>query len=279
MTPEEEVKQLARKLGASLVGIASVAEINKYAPPGHRPDDILVGARSVIVFGGIHSLHGSFRSPDHRTHYRNRDFPRTSSGLAMALAKFIESNYGYYSVAAIPPSTGLNPSLSMKLCAEIAGLGTRSMAAGTILNPELGLPNFGICLTTMPLATDSRMEEDVCPHISCVRRWEKEGTTPCLEVCPECLSGELERGRIKWMRYDRRICSTRAQTEGSSPLLRTMIDGINEPDPEVRKTILLSSFYRRVMDANAVGAIFGECGECLRNCPICVQARTLNTKH
>ena len=42
MTPEEEIKQLALQRGAGLVGIASVTDIDRYAPPGHRPDDILL---------------------------------------------------------------------------------------------------------------------------------------------------------------------------------------------------------------------------------------------
>ena len=37
MTPEEEIKQLALERGAEMVGIASVVEIDRYAPPGHRP--------------------------------------------------------------------------------------------------------------------------------------------------------------------------------------------------------------------------------------------------
>ncbi len=52
MTLEEEIKQLGIQRGADQVGIASVARINEYAPPGHRPDDILIGAKSVVVFAG-----------------------------------------------------------------------------------------------------------------------------------------------------------------------------------------------------------------------------------
>ena len=62
MTTEEEIKQFTIEQGADLVGIASVADINRYAPPGHRPDDVLTGAKSVVVFakrpiqGAWHSL-------------------------------------------------------------------------------------------------------------------------------------------------------------------------------------------------------------------------------
>jgi len=277
LTPEEEIKQLGIQQGADIVGIASVADINKYAPPGHRPDDILTGAKSTIVFSK-RSIRGGWHSPDYRTSYSNQTAADILPSIAIAIAELIESKYGYYSLAEIPPSIGLNPSLSQKLCAEMAGLGTRSMAAGTLLNRELGLLTLGVCITAMPLVADVPMKEPVCPHPSCVKLWERRGTTPCLKTCPECLSGELEGGEIKWMRYDRRICFTRAQTEGTSTLLRTLLEAVNEPAPEVRRGILLGSFPRRVVEAIASGVVFGQCDECLRYCPICIRARTLKVK-
>ncbi len=276
MTLEEEIKRLVRGHGAEVVGIASVADINRYAPPGYRPDDILIGAKSVITFAGQIAIRGAWRSPDYRTHYHNRD--RSSVGIAMALAKFIESKYGYYSLPEVPPPVGFNPSLSMKLCAEMAGLGTRSMAAGIILNQKLGMISISICLTTMPLIADGAMKELVCPHHSCLKLWERRQTVPCLEACPECLSGELEGGRIKWMRYDRRICSTRAQSFGRGSFQRILLEGANEPNPEVRRSILLGSFYRQVVAAVTSGAVVAQCVECTRNCPVCLQARSLKVK-
>ncbi|MFQ5874091.1 MAG: hypothetical protein ACE5JL_09850 [Dehalococcoidia bacterium] len=278
MTPEEEIKQLGIQRGADQVGIASVAHINEYASPGHRPDDILIGAKSVVVFAGRVTPRGAWRSPNYRTHYANRDFPRIRTGIAMAVAKFIESKHGYYSIGQIPPPIGFNPSLSFKLCAEMAGLGTRSMAAGILLNRELGLMNLSVCITTMPLTADQPMTEPVCPHPSCVDLWERRRSIPCLEVCPESLSGELERGRIKWMRYDRRICSTRAQNEGMGALLRTLLEGANEPDSERRRSVLLGSFSRGVIEAVASGNVTGQCSECVRVCPIHREAQKLKAK-
>jgi len=196
----------------------------------------------------------------------------------MVVAKFIESKYGYYSIGQVPPPIGFNPSLSFKLCAEMAGLGTRSMAAGILLNRELGLLNFSVCITTMSLTADQPMTDPVCPHPSCVDLWQKHKSTPCLDVCPECLSGELEGERIKWMRYDRRICSTRAQNEGMGALQRIVLEGTNEPDPERRKTILLGSFSRAVIEAVASGNVTGQCSECVRVCPIHREAQKLTAK-
>lgn len=275
MTPEEEIKQFALQRGAELAGIASVTDINEYAPAGHRPDDFLKGAKSVIVMAGRSTTRGGWRSPDYRSPVANLDFFRIRGGIVLAIAKHIESQYGYYAVAETPPPTGFNASLSLKLCAEMAGLGTRTLAGGVLMNRELGVFNLAAVITTMPLKADSPAQELVCPHPSCVKRWQKERTTPCLEVCPECLSGELEDGRIKWMRYDRRICSTRAQTLSPVSYQRLLLEAVNEPDPGRRKSILLGSFARNAMQAVTIGPSVSQCGECFRYCPIDLQARTL----
>ncbi|MBI4187206.1 MAG: hypothetical protein HY530_06885 [Chloroflexi bacterium] len=277
MTLEEEVKQFAVQQGADLVGIASVADINRYAPPGHRPDDILTGAKSVITFSKTRLVKGAWYSSDYRTPYYNNVWG-ILPGIATAVAQFIESEYGYYSVYQIP-DIGLNPSLSLKLCAEMAGLGTRSMAAGIILNPKVGMLSIGACITTMPLKADGPMTEPVCPHPSCVKLWEKRHTTPCLDACHQCLSGEIAEGRIKWMRYDRRICATRAMTEGPSALLRALREAANEPDAGMRRSILLGSFTQRVFEMVAASTYYAQCFECTRNCPVCIEARTIRVKN
>jgi len=278
MTPEQEIKQMGLERGADQVGIASVARIDELAPAGHRPDDILIGAKTVIVFAGRTTPRGAWRSPDYRTHYHNREFPRVRTGVAMAVAKFIESKFGYYAIGQVPPPTGFNPSLSFKLCAEMAGLGTRSMAAGILLNRKLGLLNFSVCITTMPLNADEPMTDPVCPHPSCVELWGKQQSTPCLDVCPECLSGELEGDTIKWMRYDRRVCSTRAQNEGMGALQRLIVEGVSESDPVKRKTLLLGSFSRGVIEAISSGNVTGQRSECVRVCPIHRDAQKLKPK-
>ena len=73
-SPEEKIKKLGVKLGANLVGIASVEDINKYAPEGHRPDDLLMGAKSAIVFAGQLTPKGAWRSRNYLLHHSNRSF-------------------------------------------------------------------------------------------------------------------------------------------------------------------------------------------------------------
>jgi len=273
--PEEDIKQLAIQRGAELVGIASVADINEYAPSGHRPDDFLSGAKSVIVIAGRPTTRGAWHSPDYRSHTANLDFFRIRGGIALAIAKFIEAKYGYYAIGDTPPAVGYNGSLSLKLCAEMAGLGNRTLAGGVIMTRELGVINLAAVVTTMPLKADGPVKELVCPHPSCVKRWARDRTTPCLVTCPECLSGELEDGQIKWMRYDRRICSNRAQNLSPNSFQRLLLEGINEPNMGKRKSMLLGSFARSAVLAIAIGPVVGQCGECFRHCPVVLRAQTL----
>ena len=46
----QKVKEYARSLGARLVGVADAGRC-ALAPRGHRPEDFLPGARSVVVVG------------------------------------------------------------------------------------------------------------------------------------------------------------------------------------------------------------------------------------
>ena len=45
-----QVKDYVSELGASTVGVASIDRFDG-APKGHRPEDLLPGANSVVVFG------------------------------------------------------------------------------------------------------------------------------------------------------------------------------------------------------------------------------------
>ncbi len=53
------------------------------------------------------------------------------------------------------------------------------------------------------------------------------------------------------------------------------MEAAKEPDPEIRRSMLLGSFSRSALQAVAFAAVVAQCFECLRNCPICIQARTL----
>lgn len=279
-TPEQVIKDLAKSSGALITGIASVDEINRYAPKGYQPSDLLLGARSVIVFAGPMALAGAYRSPSSRVRGVNRSFPVIRSRIAFNIAQFIEKEYGHYCIyEPVGTSHGLIPFFSVKLCAELAGLGTRSMAAGIIMHPEYGMLSFSFVITTMELKADGAMSIPACPHPSCVTMWEKQQTTPCLDACPDCLSGEMENGRIKWMKYYRHLCMTRAQSMGIYAFQKAFSSIIEEPDPEKRKMMALSSSFNRMISSIANSTeLVGQCSVCVVRCPLVAKQYTLKPK-
>ena len=137
METATEIKEKTLAMGARAVGIASVEAINRFAPPGHRPSDQLKGAQSVVVLGGGEPTGGAWKTGTNRV-LGSIGYNRGQlASSARQLSYFIEERYGY---CAIPIPTGdwvgHYPYMSLKVCAEMAGLGTRSMAAGILLNQQ-----------------------------------------------------------------------------------------------------------------------------------------------
>ena len=130
----DRIKQLGLETGAVVVGVADVAAFNEFVPEGHRPDDILPGAKSVVVAGGRGPTAGSWRCPDYRVmEITGYDFRENVAIHVMC--DFIEREYGYAALQApVLPTAGHRPPMSMMLAAVLAGLGTRSLAANIILN-------------------------------------------------------------------------------------------------------------------------------------------------
>lgn len=267
------IKTFARGKGAPMVGIASVQAINNYAPPGTQPTDILPEAQSVIAVGVESSPGGAWRTPDPRLMgiVSNNRLSQAKS-IADQVAEFIEMEFGYY---AMPYATyalasgGWDPVLSFKLCAELAGIGSRSLAGGMILNKEHGFPYIGVCLTSMPLPTDGPVEEDVCPHPSCIKMWESYGTTPCINICPMCLSGTVDKdGKIESWAYDRHRCAPRANY--TRPRLQNMLQEVmTESDPDRRRLLVHGPEFSHHISAVAnTTEISGQCFECIRVCPV-----------
>jgi len=265
-----EIKEKALAMGAKAAGIASVKAINRFAPAGHRPSDLLKGAQSVVVVGGGEPTAGAWRTGTNRV-LGSIGYNRSQlASVARQLSYFMEERYGYYTIP-IPTGdwVGHYPYMSLKVCAEMAGLGTRSMAAGILLNPQYGLLYFNGVITTMPLPEDGPLGKPVCPHDSCVRLWEKKLTTPCLSSCPDCLSGEIKDGKIRWMEYRQDGCYPRAQTTAMDAFRKLLLEAVNEPDPEQRKAILFGSHFTRAVRSMAYSSeLSAQCFNCLKRCPV-----------
>jgi len=95
---EERIKRYAIECGASVAGIASVEDINRYAPKGHRPGDILPKAKSVVATGGPLYTMGAWRSPNPRITILTEAYPMIRKAVALKVATLIEREYGHYAI-------------------------------------------------------------------------------------------------------------------------------------------------------------------------------------
>ena len=159
----KRIKEVGRRTGATVVGVASVDVFNEFVPKGHRPEDLLPNAKSVVVAGNQGPTAGAWQSPDHRVmEITGYDFRENVAIHVMC--DTIEREYRYQAIQAPSlPTGGHHPPMSMMLAAVLAGLGTRSLAANIILNPEYGLLYYAALITTMPLQPNQRLEKDACP--------------------------------------------------------------------------------------------------------------------
>lgn len=265
------VRTTALKAGASTCGFARAADFELHAPERHRPADLLPGAKSVIVVGGARPRAGDWVSASPWVLESMGTNDRIHS-VARRIAQYIEQEFHYYALF-VPPGleSGMNPFLSMTLAAELAGLGSRSLA-GPILNREFGLLYYSAVITTMPLEPDPPETEPVCPTRACRDQWEQEGTTPCLKTCPAqaggCLDGRLENGKAVRTFYDRERCHTRVHTHWIGGFQKALEAALDEPDKEKRKMILFGDFFTRTLWAMTYSSTnISQCFECMRVCP------------
>jgi len=266
---EARVKQAGLAAGARVVGIAAVEAFRAQVPEGYRPEDILPGARTVVVAGGDGPTAGAWRCPDHRV-MEITGYDLRENVAIHVMCDFIERELGHYAIQAPSLSVhGHEPPMSMMHAAELAGLGSRSLAAHIILNPEYGLLYYAALITTLPLEPDPPLAEPACPHPGCAAMYKRIGTTPCLRVCPACLSGSVKDNRIERSTYDREKCHSRAQTYGIGSFQKSLLQIVNEDDRERRHAMIHGDFFTKSLEAlGFFRDSIAQCFECMRVCPV-----------
>lgn len=280
MQPEEAkraVVEYCRKRGALAVGVADLAACERIAPPGHRPSDLFPRVKSVVALGVGGQTQGAWQLPAKAMAYSGSTEARAYK-VAYGLAFYLEQKFGAPSVYVPPdldPEGGPRvPLQSLKLHAELAGIGARSLAGDILLHPEFGFLYYASVFTELELPADAPLAENPCPAPSCVSMYRQTGRTPCMKFCPaQCLSGEIDaEGRQKLMRYDMAACAELTQEYEAVPkMLAEAVDaqvrsegaeGLLDPD---RKML----WYK--VSAGS-GAWFAQCFECMRVCPIATRA-------
>ncbi len=186
MIAVDELKQFALNSGADLVGVASTERFAE-APPGHRPEDILAGAKAVVVCArripaGV--LDGPATSYQQTMNVLHAQL----DGLACQVALFLEAGGGRaIPVPADEPyrhweaerSYGRGD-LSHKHAAQAAGLG-RLGKSSLLITPQFGhMVHLVSVVTDVDLRPDPVLDWSPCPK-NCTR---------CMQACPAGAIGE-----------------------------------------------------------------------------------------
>ena len=198
--------------------------------------------------------------------------------IAYGLAFMIERQYlerSVYCPPDIDPELGSRvPLQSIKLHAELAGIGARSLAGDILLHPEFGYMYFASVFTELELEPDKPMETNPCPAPSCTDMYKKIGQTPCMKFCPvQCLSGSIsEDGKQADMKYDMAACAE--MTQQYETLATVLAGAMNADTDEERSAMLHRPENKTLWYKMSVGSggLLAQCFECMRVCPIATRA-------
>ena len=284
ITPEEiksSCEAYVKKKGALAFGLANIETLNRTAPKGARPSDMLPRVKSVISIGVGGGTRGSWAA-DAKTLAYIGDTETMAYRIAYGLAFYIEAKFGYRAIFVPPdmdPEKGARvPMQSLKLHAEVAGIGARSMAGDILLHPEYGMMYYASVFTEMEMPPDQPMETNPCPHHSCVELYRKSGQTPCMRFCPvDCLSGSIDdQGQVSEMRYDAHACAEMSQQYEAIPSV--LLDTLDAKDPIERGMALHGPENQVIWYKLSIGAgeLLSLCYECMRVCPITQTAPLAN---
>ncbi len=253
------VKQLAKDLGADLVGIASAKMLNAFPPDPlwpQTPERISPYIKSVIVIAKRIPV-AAFRAKSNiPVQYIDMLVLRKMDRISYALVEALERE-GYPSFVTAAQETDWNYKkasygrLSTRHLGVEAGIGTLGLEVN-ILTPEYGPRIYltGI-LTEHELEPDRIMTEQVCIGESCSR---------CLYSCPS--------DAVKHWGIDKRGCATEAQEFGFTTILKFWEHYIRS-DGKVQRELLkdreVFGFWQGLL--RVVGS-FGDCPRCLAVCPV-----------
>ncbi len=274
---KDQILSYCLRKGALAAGVADLSALERIAPPGHRPSDMMPRVKSVISLGVGGQTQGAWSVPAKAMGY----FGSTESrayGISYGLAFFIESRFGARAIYCPPdmdPDAGPRvPLQSIKLHAELAGIGARSLAGDILLHPEYGYMYFSSVFTELELPPDAPLTENPCPAPSCIGMYRQIGRTPCMKFCPvQCLSGKIDDdGNQAEMRYDMASCAEMSQQYETVP--SKIADAIAADNALDREDALFDPDNKMLWYKMSVGSggLLAQCFECMRACPLATKA-------
>ncbi|MGC8936829.1 MAG: hypothetical protein ACP5KV_05650 [Candidatus Methanomethylicaceae archaeon] len=188
----DEVKRYSQSMGVDLFGVADpYHQLLQKAPNGHRPQDYLERARSVVVLGMtvIESVLRTTPSTIYSKHYDTIN--ECLNSAAYNIAKFFEK-IGYESIY-FPETDSYRvlwrqyeegyqkfvPCFNHMVAAEAAGLGKKGIC-GVILTPKYGPRQRWISiLTEAPLVRGAPLVEEIC-----FEKLRPNTCQRCIKSCP-----------------------------------------------------------------------------------------------
>jgi epoxyqueuosine reductase QueG len=169
------VERLAYEMGADLVGVAS-ADAFEGAPVGHRPGNLLRGARSVVVMA-VHMLDGAFElAPSREYSVTFQVACQELNRIAYHVARYLQGEgHRALQVPASPPYDLERDmgDLSHRHAGQLAGIGVFGKNS-LLLSPEYG-PRIRLTsvITDAALEPSEPLGVDLC-----------EDCNICLHGCP-----------------------------------------------------------------------------------------------
>jgi hypothetical protein len=195
--------------------------------------------------------------------------------VAYGCSFFIESRFGLPAIYC-PPDVDNEfgtriPLQSLKLHAELAGIGARSLAGDILLHPDFGYMYFASVFTELELTPDDPMSTNPCPAPSCIKMYRQVGRTPCMKFCPvQCLDGTIdEAGNQVEMNYDMAACAEMSEQYEALPAM--LAEALRADEPEAVLNDPDNKLYWYKMSVGS-GGLLAQCFECMRVCPIATGA-------
>lgn len=199
----EQTKKFLKKQGADLIGIAPVERFQG-APQGHRPEDILKSASSVVV-AGLHVPHALFDGlPETRLLYTSQFYVVNGllNAMAYRLSRFLEDK-GFQSFP-IPARGYANKNLfgimSHRHAAVAAGLGEFA------LNNLVITSQYGLRVRFVSIITDAPLEPDEVISLNLCTNSRHICGMACIKDCPvEAFSPEGNLDKSRCHHYQKEI--------------------------------------------------------------------------
>jgi epoxyqueuosine reductase QueG len=249
-----EIKTVAREMGAHLVGIGS-GECVEITPTRRGPSNVLPEASSVVVFAK-RMLAGSIESPrEEVVTSQNLTLYQELDRISYALGCFLEERGhraatipAYSPVEMTSVTKGFVGVVSLRHVAQAAGLGNLGKN-NLLITAELGPRiRLGGVVTTARMDPDEPLTEDFCSDCNA-----------CIAACPvNALSepGKTHTGR----------CVRQVLPYGLSGLIKYLTEGL-DGSKEAMKASFKEAHFWNIYQSLQLGLQYG-CHACINACPI-----------